>query len=42
VKCDLAVWPTFEAYLARGTDEFRRNPVGTPPTDDGITTQMRP
>jgi non-heme Fe2+,alpha-ketoglutarate-dependent halogenase len=42
VKCDLSVWPTFEAFLARGVDEYGHNPVGTPPTEDGITTQMRP
>ena len=28
VKCDLSVWPTFEAYLARGVDKYRHNPVG--------------
>jgi len=42
VKCDLSVWPTFEAYLARGTDRYHHNPAGTPPTEDEITTQMRP
>ncbi|MCC2670194.1 MAG: phytanoyl-CoA dioxygenase family protein [Armatimonadetes bacterium] len=42
VKCDLAVWPTFQAFLARGTDRYGHNPAGTPPTGDGIVTQMRP
>jgi ectoine hydroxylase-related dioxygenase (phytanoyl-CoA dioxygenase family) len=42
VKCDLRVWPTFQAFQVRGTDEYRHNPVGTPPTEDGIVTQMRP
>lgn len=31
VKCDLSVWPNFEAYMARGTDRFGRNPVGVIP-----------
>ena len=28
VKCDLSVWPTFETYLVRGTDEYGHNPEG--------------
>jgi non-haem Fe2+, alpha-ketoglutarate-dependent halogenase len=32
VKCDLSVWPNFQAFLARGTDEYRHNPPGVPPT----------
>lgn len=31
VRCDLSVWPTFEAYLARGVDEYRYNPSGPTP-----------
>jgi len=33
VKNDLAVNPNFKAYLCRGVDEFRLNPVGQPPTE---------
>ena len=32
VKNDLAVNPNFKAYLCRGTDEYRNNPVGVVPT----------
>jgi non-haem Fe2+, alpha-ketoglutarate-dependent halogenase len=32
VKCDLSVWPNFQAFLARGVDEYGHNPVGVPPT----------
>jgi hypothetical protein len=32
VQNDLSVNPNFKTYLCRGTDEFRLNPVGTPPT----------
>ena len=32
VKCDLTVNPHFKAYLMRGTDSFRHNPVGEVPT----------
>ena len=35
VKCDLSVWPTFEAYQVRGEDVFNHNPVGRVPTDEG-------
>lgn len=42
VRCDLSVWPTFEAYPVRGTDRFGHNPVGKLPTGDGITTKMFP
>jgi non-haem Fe2+, alpha-ketoglutarate-dependent halogenase len=31
VKNDLSVNPHFKTYLCRGVDEFRHNPVGTPP-----------
>jgi non-haem Fe2+, alpha-ketoglutarate-dependent halogenase len=31
VKNDLSVNPNFKAYLCRGVDEFRLNPVGLPP-----------
>jgi non-heme Fe2+,alpha-ketoglutarate-dependent halogenase len=34
VKFDLAVWPTFEAYMARGVDEFQLNPPGVIPTGE--------
>ena len=33
-KCDLNVWPTFEAYLARGIDKHKLNPIGLPPTSE--------
>lgn len=42
VKCDLDVWPTFRAFLARGVDEFRLNPPGEIPTENGITLMARP
>jgi non-haem Fe2+, alpha-ketoglutarate-dependent halogenase len=32
VKNDLRVNPNFKTYLCRGVDEFKLNPVGTPPT----------
>ena len=32
VKCDLSVWPNFEAYPVRGSDRFEHNPVGKAPT----------
>ncbi|MFT5447082.1 MAG: non-heme Fe2+,alpha-ketoglutarate-dependent halogenase [Gammaproteobacteria bacterium] len=32
VKCDLSVWPNFEAYPVRGTDRYRHNPVGALPS----------
>lgn len=31
VKCDLDVWPNFQAFLARGVDRYGHNPPGTPP-----------
>ena len=34
VKCDLSVWPTFEAYAARGTDTFNLNPAGPIPAGE--------
>ncbi|MDA0337794.1 MAG: phytanoyl-CoA dioxygenase family protein [bacterium] len=33
VKCDLSVNPHFKAYLLRGTDSYRHNPVGQIPTE---------
>jgi non-heme Fe2+,alpha-ketoglutarate-dependent halogenase len=33
VKCDLSVNPHFKAYLMRGIDEFKLNPVGTVPAE---------
>ena len=32
VKNDMSVNPHFKTYLCRGVDEYRHNPVGTPPT----------
>ena len=32
VKCDLKVWSSFEAYMARGEDRHQLNPVGVIPT----------
>jgi len=40
VKCDLSVWPNFQAFPARGRDDYRHNPVGAPPTADGAPTGM--
>jgi ectoine hydroxylase-related dioxygenase (phytanoyl-CoA dioxygenase family) len=40
VKCDLSVWPNFQAFLARGVDEYRHNPPGVPPTGYGAPTGM--
>jgi hypothetical protein len=40
VKCDLSVWPNFQAFLVRGIDEFRHNPPGVPPTGYGAPTGM--
>ena len=34
VKCDLDVWPTFEAYMARGVDKHNLNPIGPRPTNE--------
>jgi non-heme Fe2+,alpha-ketoglutarate-dependent halogenase len=31
VKCDLSIWPNFQAFMARGVDRFGHNPVGVPP-----------
>ncbi len=39
VKCDLGVWPTFESYIARGSDRFNYNPIGQPP--DGESFPIR-
>jgi non-heme Fe2+,alpha-ketoglutarate-dependent halogenase len=36
VKCDLSVWPNFEASMARGTDEHQLNPVGVAPTGESF------
>jgi ectoine hydroxylase-related dioxygenase (phytanoyl-CoA dioxygenase family) len=40
VKCDLSVWPNFQAFLARGVDEYGHNPRGIPPTTYGAPTGM--
>lgn len=36
VKCDLNVWPTFEAYMARGIDAYNHNPIGKVPGGEGF------
>ena len=36
VKCDLSVWPTFETYIARGSDFFNHNPIGQPPEGESF------
>lgn len=36
VKCDLSVWPSFEAYMARGVDRYGHNPHGKLPTREGF------
>ncbi|MBO9599185.1 MAG: phytanoyl-CoA dioxygenase family protein [Cohnella sp.] len=33
VKCDLTKTPHYLAYLVRGKDEFKHNPMGVPPTE---------
>ena len=33
VRVDQAIWPTFRACMVRGTDSYRHNPPGQPPTD---------
>jgi non-haem Fe2+, alpha-ketoglutarate-dependent halogenase len=40
VKCDLTVWPNFQAFMARGVDEYGHNPPGVPPTGYGAPTGM--
>lgn len=40
VKCDLGVWPNFQAFMARGVDRFGHNPVGVPPTGYEAPTGM--
>jgi ectoine hydroxylase-related dioxygenase (phytanoyl-CoA dioxygenase family) len=40
VKCDLSVWPNFQAFLARGVDEYHHNPAGIPPTGFDAPTGM--
>jgi len=42
VRCDLAVWPTFQAFQVRGEDPYGHNPRGVPPTEDGFPICMRP
>jgi non-heme Fe2+,alpha-ketoglutarate-dependent halogenase len=42
VKCDLSVWPNFEAYLLRGVDDYGHNPPGKVPTGDEVPTKMFP
>ena len=40
VKCDLRVWPNFQAFLARGVDEYHHNPAGVLPTTNSAPTGM--
>lgn len=40
VQCNLEVWPTFEAYPARGEDTLRLNPVGKVPEGEGAPGRM--
>lgn len=40
VKCDLSVWPNFQAFMARGIDRYNNNPPGVPPTENGAPTGM--
>lgn len=42
VKCDLSVWPTFRAFMARGVDEYGHNPPGEIPTENDAPHTMRP
>jgi ectoine hydroxylase-related dioxygenase (phytanoyl-CoA dioxygenase family) len=42
VKNDLSVNPNFKTYLCRGVDEYRHNPVGTPPTQRYGRPAFRP
>ena len=32
LKCDTPVWPFFKSYWVRGTDRWKHNPDGVPPT----------
>lgn len=36
VVCDRDVWPTFEAYMARGVDHFGHNPAGPVPAGEAF------
>ncbi len=36
VKCDMSVWPTFEATMVRGIDRFAHNPRASVPSGDGF------
>ena len=36
VQCDLNVWPTFEAYMARGSDTHNLNPSGPVPNGEAF------
>ena len=38
-KCNLAVWPTFESYPARGVDQYQLNPVGKVPRDEAFPSR---
>jgi len=40
VKCDLGVWPNFEAYPMRGADPEPLNPIGEIPQGDDCPTSM--
>jgi hypothetical protein len=40
VRCDLSVWPNFQAFPARGANKDQQNPVGVPPTGYGAPTGM--
>ena len=40
VKCDLSVWPTFEAYWARGVDAYRNNPLGPATKTEKYPTKL--
>jgi len=42
VKNDLAINPNFKTYLCRGVDEYRHNPVGTPPTAEFGRPNFKP
>lgn len=40
VKCDLSVWPNFQAFQARGEDRLHLNSQGTPPVGNEAPTGM--
>ena len=40
VKCDLSVWPNFEASMARGSDEYKYNPMSAIPKNEQFPIRL--